>query len=417
MLFVGNDWAEEHHDVELVDDVGRRLIRRRVPEGIEGMATLHAVIADHLPEDGEASDVVVGIETDRGPWVAALVAAGYQVYAINPMQVARYRERHGTSGAKSDRGDAHVLAEIVRLDRAHHQPVAADSELAGAIKVLARVHQNLIWTRQRQVNQLRSMLREYYPAALHAVDDLVGRDALAVLAAAPTPAAGRALTVDKITELLHQAGRRRYLATTAAKIHQALQTEHLQALPQVVEACGASTRALVSILTEMSRQIDAVEQQVVAHFGRHPDGKIYLSQPGLERSSPPGSSPNSETPPTGTPTPKHAATTLAPPPSPAPPARRLWSWPATHAINASPTHSFSKHSPRSQPHPAPTPSTTISGPATSATTTPSADCLTASSESCTAAYGTAPPTTKPPPGPPPTKINTKPLDNLRPWDV
>jgi len=281
VLFVGNDWAEDHHDVELVDDFGRRLIRRRLSEGIEGMTALHAVIADHLPEGGEASDVVVGIETDRGPWVAALVAAGYQVYAINPMQVARYRERHGTSGAKSDRGDAHVLAEIVRLDRAHHQPVAADSELAEAIKVLARVHQNLIWTRQRQANQLRSMLREFYPAVLHAVDDLVGRDALVVLAAAPTPAAGRALTVEAITALLHQAGRRRYLATTAAKIHQALQTEHLQALPQIVEAYGASTRALVSILTEMNRQIDAVEEQVVTHFGRHPDSEIYLSQPGL----------------------------------------------------------------------------------------------------------------------------------------
>ena len=134
--------------------------------------------------------MVIGIETDRGPWVAALAAAGYQVYPINPMQVARYRERHGTSGAKSNRGDAHVLAEIVRLDRDHHQLLAADSELASAVQTLARVHQNLIWSRQRQANQLRSMLREFYPAALHAFDDLHGRDALAVLAAAPTPRAG-----------------------------------------------------------------------------------------------------------------------------------------------------------------------------------------------------------------------------------
>jgi transposase len=139
VLFVGNDWAEDHHDVEVVDESGRCVVRRRFPEGIVGMAELHAVIADHLPVDAEASDVVVGIETDRGPWVAALVAVGYQVYAINPMQVARYRERHSTSGAKSDRGDAHVLAEIVRLDRAHHHVLTPDSELLEAIKVLARV--------------------------------------------------------------------------------------------------------------------------------------------------------------------------------------------------------------------------------------------------------------------------------------
>lgn len=281
MLFVGNDWAEDHHDVEVVDESGRRLVRRRFPEGIAGMAELHAVIADHLGEDAEVSDVVVGIETDRGPWVAALAAAGYQVYPINPMQVARYRERHGTSGAKSDRGDAHVLAEIVRLDRDHHQLLAADSELAGAVQTLARVHQNLIWSRQRQANQLRSMLREFYPAALHAFDDLHGRDALAVLAAAPTPRAGQALTVEVITEILRQGGRQRYLTTTATKIHTALHTEHLTTLPQVTEAYGAATAALVAIITEMGHQIEALEAQVVTHFGRHPDRDIYLSQPGL----------------------------------------------------------------------------------------------------------------------------------------
>ena len=81
---------------------------------------------------------MVGIETDRGPWVAALVAAGYQVFAINPMSAARYRERHSTSGAKSDAGDAHVLAEIVRLDRDHHRPVAGDQPTAEAMKLVAR---------------------------------------------------------------------------------------------------------------------------------------------------------------------------------------------------------------------------------------------------------------------------------------
>ena len=134
MLFVGDDWAKDHHDVELVDETGRRLAKRRLPEGIDGIALLHALIAEHVPEDwidprtGEvAGRVLVGIETDRGPWVQALVAAGFRVYAINPVQAARYRERHSTSGAKSDPGDAHVLAEIVRLDRDHHRLVAGDT--------------------------------------------------------------------------------------------------------------------------------------------------------------------------------------------------------------------------------------------------------------------------------------------------
>jgi transposase len=123
MLFVGDDWAEDHHDIEIVDDTGQRLVRRRLPEGLEGISRLHALIAAAMPaewaelDDAEAAGrVKVGIETERGGWVAALVAAGYEVFAINPKATARYRERHSMSGAKSDPGDAHVLAEIVRLD-------------------------------------------------------------------------------------------------------------------------------------------------------------------------------------------------------------------------------------------------------------------------------------------------------------
>lgn len=151
MLFVGDDWAEDHHDVEIVDDSGHRLARARLPEGLEGITRLHALIAAGMPEEwadldpGEAaSRVKVGIETDRGPWVQALVAVGYGVFAINPMSVARYRERHSTSGAKSDAADAHLLAEIVRLDREHHRPVAGDSDDAEAIKLVARAHQTSI---------------------------------------------------------------------------------------------------------------------------------------------------------------------------------------------------------------------------------------------------------------------------------
>jgi transposase len=155
VLFIGDDWAEAHHDIEIQDDAGRRLARRRLPEGIEGLAGLHALVADYLTEDAEPEQVLIGIETDRGPWVQALIAAGYTVYAVNPLQVARYRERHGTAGAKSDPGDAHTLAELVRLDRAHHRPVAGDSELAEHVKVLARTHQSMIWSRQRQTNTLR----------------------------------------------------------------------------------------------------------------------------------------------------------------------------------------------------------------------------------------------------------------------
>ncbi|WP_417553886.1 IS110 family transposase [Microbispora sp. NBC_01189] len=92
-LFVGDDWAEAHHDVELMDASGRRLAKARLPEGVAGMTRLHAMIGEQLGEEAEEAEVIIGIETDRGPWVAALVAAGYTVYAVNPLQAARYRER------------------------------------------------------------------------------------------------------------------------------------------------------------------------------------------------------------------------------------------------------------------------------------------------------------------------------------
>lgn len=282
MLFVGDDWSEAHHDIEIVDDEGRVLARRRLPEGVTGLAGLHAVIADHLGDHAEPAEVLVGIETDRGPWVQALVATGYTVFAVNPLQVARYRERHGVSGAKSDPGDAHLLAELVRLDRAHHRPVAGDSETAEHIKVLTRSHQGMVWSRQRQTNTLRSMLREFYPAALLAFgEDLAGRDALAVLAIAPSPEAGRALSRAKLEATLRRAGRQRNHAVVAERIQAALRSEQLAARPGVVGAYAASVKALVAVITELVTQTAVLEAEVGASFGRHPDAEIYLSQPGL----------------------------------------------------------------------------------------------------------------------------------------
>jgi hypothetical protein len=282
MLFIGDDWAEAHHDIELEDDAGRLLARRRLPEGLAGMTTLHELIAEHLDPTGEPDQVQVGIETDRGPWVQALLAAGYRVFAINPMQVARYRERHSTSGAKSDPADAHLLAEIVRLDRAHHRPIAGDSAIAEHVKVAARAHQTMIWSRVRQVNALRSLLREYYPAALTAFGtDLACSDALAVLAAAPSPEQGRRLSQTRLESLLRKGGRQRNLATAAAKIKTALGSEQLTARPGVVDAYAASASALVAVLTTMVAQTEVLAGQVEQGFGQHPDVEIYLSQPGL----------------------------------------------------------------------------------------------------------------------------------------
>lgn len=190
MFFVGVDWAEEHHDVCVMDPAGGVLAKGRVTNDLAGIAKLHDLIAGAASDDvDDEPEVVVGIETDRGLLVRALVAAGYRVLAVNPRAVDRYRDRVRVSGAKSDPGDARVLADMVRTDAHQHRPVASDSDLAEAIKLVARSHQSAIWSRRRLANQVRSALREFYPAALEAFDDLTHGDALAVLAVAPHPRA------------------------------------------------------------------------------------------------------------------------------------------------------------------------------------------------------------------------------------
>lgn len=256
MIFVGDDWAEDHHDVYVLDQAGARLGSRRLPEGLAGISALHELLAGQVDEP---SEVVVGIETDRGLWVDALVAAGYQVYAINPLAVARYRDRHYVSGAKSDAADAKLLADLVRTDRHNHRPIAGDSPHAEAIKVLARAHQNLIWARTRHTNALRSALREYYSTALRAFADLSDRDTLAVLGRAATPDEGAQLSLTQIAAALRRGGRRRNLDTRARQIQAALRTEQLAAPDVVVAAFAATTRAQVGIISELDRQISELE--------------------------------------------------------------------------------------------------------------------------------------------------------------
>jgi transposase len=278
MLFVGDDWAEDHHDVYLMNDTGDKLAARRLPEGVTGIGRLHELIAEHADDP---TRVVIGIETDRGLWVDALTGARYQVFAINPLAAARYRDRHHLSGAKSDPSDAKLLADLVRTDRHNHRPIAGDSPDGEAIKVLARAHQNLIWARTRHVNGLRSALREYYPAALEAFEDLADRDALAILGRAPTPADASRLSLAKIRSALKAAGRQRNVDTRALQIQHMLRTEQLAAPAAVTAAFGATTRATVGIIAELNHQISDLEAELATHFETHPDADIYLSLPGL----------------------------------------------------------------------------------------------------------------------------------------
>ena len=247
----GIDWAEAHHDVALVDDVGTTVAKCRIDTGLAGFTALMALIAEHTDEP---ESVAVAIETDKNLIVAALQAAGLTVYAINPRAVARYRERSAQAGGKSDPGDAIVLANILRTDRQVHRALPRISEGGLAVKALARQHQEAIWARQLTVNRLRSVLLEFYPNALKAFPVLTHKAALEILGAAPSPAHGLKLTHKRVVTLLRRSGRgdRPGLAETILK-H--LHEPALRQPPAVEAALSHAVIGLVNVIKTMEAAI------------------------------------------------------------------------------------------------------------------------------------------------------------------
>src|SRR5579863_5203355 len=278
MIFVGVDWSETHHDVCVLDETGDVLARMKIPDTLAGVRALHELLAPYAEEPDE---VIVAIEKDRGLIVTAMLGARYRVFAVNPMSVARYRERHVTSGSKSDPGDAKVLADVVRTDRHNHREAAGDSESADAIKVLARTHQSAIWNRLREMNALRNALKDYYPGALNAFGTDLKGDAVEILATAPTPALGSQLSLAKITSALRRGGRERNLERTAKKIQAALREEQLRERPMVELAYGTIVSAHVAMIRAYNNEIVQLEAALTKDFEQHPDAKIIRSLPGL----------------------------------------------------------------------------------------------------------------------------------------
>lgn len=278
MVLVGIDWSEKWHDVCLMDEEGRIVARRRIDDSPTGLSEVQSLIAEHANDPVE---VAIGIETPHGLMVRGLRAAGYAIYAVNPLAASRYRDRHGVSKKKSDRGDAKMLADLVRTDRHQHRQLGEDSELAEAIKVLARSHKSLIWTRQQLGNQLRNALREYYPGALEAFHDHLDQtDSLALLERAPTPAQGRALSLAKITSALRKA-RRHNVEERAVAIRDALRAPRLEQPAAVAQAHGVVVADLAGLLQNVIARIERQQKELDQTLKEHPDAEIYLSLPGL----------------------------------------------------------------------------------------------------------------------------------------
>jgi transposase len=282
-VFCGIDWAEDHHDVALVDAGGQVLARLRITDDAAGLAALLELLAEH--GDSQQDPVPAAIETPRGLLVACLRATGRPVYPVNPMSVARYRDRHSVAGRKSDKGDSAVLANVLRTDLHAHRPLPADSELAQAIAVLARAQQDAVWERVHAQNKLRSHLREYFPGFLTAFGSARGGitrpEARVILAAAPTPADAARLTRARLASLLRKAGRQRGIEAEATRLHAVFQAEQMRQLPLVEQAMGRQALALLRQLDAACQSADDLQQAAEESFSRHPDAGIITSFPGI----------------------------------------------------------------------------------------------------------------------------------------
>jgi transposase len=280
----GIDWAEGHHDVAIVDGDGKLLAKKRISDDPAGFSALMEMLA--AAGDGPENLIPIAIETPRGLLVATLRATGRPVFAINPMAVARYRERHSVAGAKSDQADAMTLANILRVDAHRHRRLPADSELAQAIAVLARAQQDAVWRRSKAGNELRSMLREYYPAFLDtfagkSATNLAKPQARAVLAIAPTPGHAAKLTKTRIAAALRRAGRKRGIDGLAVNILEHLQAPQLRQPELVEKAMGRQALVLLAMLDAACTGADDLAQAAADEFRRHPDYAIITSFPGL----------------------------------------------------------------------------------------------------------------------------------------
>jgi transposase len=273
----GIDWAEAHHDVALVDDDGTVVARARVGTDVAGFAAVLELISEHA---GSPGGTPIAIETDKNLLVVALAAAGFTVYPINPRAVARYRERHSQAGAKSDHGDAAVLANILRTDRHMHRPLPGISEQALTIKALARQHQEAIWAMNQTISRLRSVLLEFYPQALKAFPHLKHHAATTVLAAAASPGAGQKLTRRRVEALLHRCGRRNDVRLVD-QILADLTTPALRQPGRVEAALAVTVEGLVAIVAAMRASVERLEAELGREFETHPLAPVLRSALGL----------------------------------------------------------------------------------------------------------------------------------------
>ena len=273
MWYVGWDWADTHHDVEVLDEAGKRVGARRFAHSHEGLNQLKQFL---LSIAASPENLACIVETNHGLLITFLLEAGIPVYPVNPKTANQLRK---AAGAKTDQIDAHLLAKIGRLDLAELRRLEPDSPTVQELKTLTRDQDALIQTQTRLVNQLTACLKEYYPAALHLFAKLQQRSTLVFLQAYPTPQAAQAATLEEITATL-RAGKHTNPTRAAPKIFEEVHRPQLVAKQVIVRAKQRLMLSLVKQLLVVIAEIASYDEAISTLFLTHPHHELWSSLPG-----------------------------------------------------------------------------------------------------------------------------------------
>jgi len=276
-LYVGIDWADDHHDICVTDETATTLAQCQIAHSAEGFAALHRQIAQH---QADPTVVLVALETSRGLLVYDLLCQGYQVYAINPKAVNRYKDRHVLSAAKDDRLDALAMAHLLRTDRHRFKPLAPQPEQYRLLERLCSDLRKLIDAKTCLSNQITSCLKEYYPQAVGLFRDVASPISLAFLRAFPDPD-----TVRQTDRSGFAAFFRTHRYTHPRRVDALYERTHTSAPaadPVVVRAASVRLAALVDQLGVVRAHQGVYEHTITSLLEELPEAQPVATLPGID---------------------------------------------------------------------------------------------------------------------------------------
>jgi len=280
MFYIGIDWADDHHDIYIIDEEGSKIDSFRIEHNPKGLSFLRERIRSLQVSK---SQLLFAIETHKNLLVDFLLDEGYTIYSINPKSVDRYRDRYRVSGAKDDTFDAMVLANIIRTDREQHRAIIPNSDLARELKVLTIDEQRLVRLKTRLINQLQACLKDYYPSALELFSQIDQEITLDFLLKFPCPATISVKELKKFLEKHHYP----QAEEKAQEVYNKLSGHQIFVEELTIRTKSRLMLTLVKHLKMLLSELSEYQKEITRLFEKHSDSGIFKSLPGAgEKMSP-----------------------------------------------------------------------------------------------------------------------------------